>query len=254
MWLVAAAAATCAVAASTPAQGDAETPAVHGTPPPPPPPPAAQQRVGWFDCTGSSPDAHSIKRAWRRAAAQAHPDRHGASGGQGSGDAVADFDELTRLRDVLQEPDRFQLYKALNNLTNLRPFTDRDPSDRDPPPGAPESGSGSASHAHGDAGAGAGAGASAAAAVVGVSFAVAKRCADVLDTSTCAPYATLSARISASMPGGSSWTLSLVGQTRRWPVLCCAPRLAPAPPQPPSRLAMPWAACAHRECRADAAG
>ena len=43
-----------------------------------------------------------------------HPDKVGGSGEQ--------FQDMTALRDALKDPDHFQIYKLLHNMTALTPF------------------------------------------------------------------------------------------------------------------------------------
>ena len=71
----------------------------------PAPEPEPARQPGWVECTAAAADPHSVRRAWRRAAAAAHPDAAGPG-------AVTDdgkFEDLLKLRGALQEPDRFQV-------------------------------------------------------------------------------------------------------------------------------------------------
>ena len=85
---------------------------------------------------------------------------------------IANFGAAQRrsLRDSLKDPDKFQIHKLLRNLTELRPFGESAPQAR----------------------------------VTGARVQVRQQCADVLDPSTCFPYAALTAdfALSRALPPG----------------------------------------------------
>ena len=127
--------------------------------------------IGWADCTGTAPDARSVQRAWRRMALTSHPDKT-------NGGSAESFEDMTALRDSLKDPDKFQIHKLLRNLTTeLRPFGESAPQSR----------------------------------VTGARVEVRQQCADVLDQSTCFPYAALTAdfALSRALPPGAAYTFAL---------------------------------------------
>ena len=127
--------------------------------------------TGWLDCSGSAPDARSIQRAWRRMALKLHPDK------TQDGDSSESFEDMTKLRDSLKDPDKFQIQRLLNGLVGLRAFGTRAPELR----------------------------------VTGAELRVRRRCTDILDQTTCFPYAVLSAdfALSKELPPGATWTFAL---------------------------------------------
>ena len=126
--------------------------------------------TGWIDCSGSAPDARSVQRAWRRMALTSHPDKTGGGGSES-------FEDMTKLRDSLKDPDKFQIHRLLHNLTELTPFEFVAPQLR----------------------------------VTGAGLGIRQQCGDTLDKSTCFPYAALSAEFSLSkpLPAGATWTFAL---------------------------------------------
>ena len=151
--------------------------------------------VGWVDCSGSAPDARSIQRAWRRLSLDYHPDKAGRPGHRGQTDP-SKFADMTELRDALKEPDRYQLFKLLQNLhrpADIRPYGETFPDQR----------------------------------VTSASLLVKQKCDDLLDKSTCFPYAALSLDFALSKPPlpGSTWTFSMAAcappPARRLGISCC---------------------------------
>lgn len=131
---------------------------------------SAVAAIGWLDCSGSAPDARSVQRAWRRMALQSHPDKTGSSSSEG-------FEEMTKLRDALKDPDKFQIHRLLNGLAELRPFGTIASELR----------------------------------VTSADLKVRRQCTDVLDQSTCFPYAVLTSdfALSKDLPPGATWTFAL---------------------------------------------
>ena len=127
--------------------------------------------TGWIDCSGSAPDARSVQRAWRRMALTSHPDKT-----QGGGSEA--FEDMTKLRDSLKDPDKFQIHRLLHNLTSgLTPFESQASELR----------------------------------VTSAGLEIRQQCGDMLDKSTCFPYAALSADFSLSkpLPAGATYTFAL---------------------------------------------
>lgn len=143
-------------------------------------------RSGWAECTGISPSARQVHKSWRSFAQHAHPDTAG-----GSGDSN-DFQNSVLLRDALKDPDHFQIYKLLQNLTTVIPFNE-------------------SSNVPGGV-------------VTTADLQVVQKCTNLLDKNSCAPYAKLRAQFSlaeptlggsgsgASLPRGAAWTLALGAQ------------------------------------------
>eukprot|EP01045_Picozoa_sp_COSAG04_P026463 COSAG04_NODE_3677_length_2611_cov_1.453025_1_plen_402_part_00 len=94
-----------------------------------------------------------------------------------NGGSAESFEDMTALRDSLKDPDKFQIHKLLRNLTDLRPFGESAPQAR----------------------------------VTGARVQVRQQCADVLDPSTCFPYAALTAdfALSRALPPGAAYTFAL---------------------------------------------
>ena len=123
-----------------------------------------------MDCSGTAPDARSVQRAWRRMALTSHPDKTDG----GSSEA---FEDMTKLRDSLKDPDKFQIHRLLHGLAELRPFDSRAPELR----------------------------------VTTASLTVRQQCTDLLDKATCFPYAVLSSEFALSkvLPPGATWKFAL---------------------------------------------
>lgn len=75
-------------------------------------------RQGWFDCTGASTsDAVGIRRAYRRAALGAHPDKND--------DGAESMRSWTDLRDSFRlDPLRFPVFRAMFGDARLQPMSD----------------------------------------------------------------------------------------------------------------------------------
>lgn len=119
-------------------------------------------RSGWAECTGISPSARQVHKSWRSFAQHAHPDTAG-----GSGDSN-DFQNSVLLRDALKDPDHFQIYKLLQNLTTVIPFNE-------------------SSNVPGGV-------------VTTADLQVVQKCTNLLDKNSCAPYAKLRAQFSLAEP------------------------------------------------------
>ena len=136
----------------------------------PPRHPGAGPQTGWVDCSGTAPDARSVQRAWRRMALTSHPDKT-------DGGSSQSFEDMTKLRDSLKDPDKYQIHRLLNSPPGLRAFGSRAPELR----------------------------------VTSADLTLRRQCTDVLDQATCFPYAVLRSDFSLSkeLPPGSTWTFAL---------------------------------------------
>ena len=103
-------------------------------------------------------------------ALRSHPDKT-------EGDSSESFEDITKLRDSLKDPDKFQIQRLLNGLAGLRAFGTRAPELR----------------------------------VTGAELRVRRQCTDILDQTTCFPYAVLSTdfALSQELPPGATWTFAL---------------------------------------------
>lgn len=131
---------------------------------------SAGPQTGWVDCSGTAPDAHSVQRAWRRMSLTSHPDKT-------DGGSSQSFEDMTKLRDSLKDPDKYQIHRLLNSPSGLRAFGSRAPELR----------------------------------VTSADLTLRRQCTDILDQTTCFPYAVLRSDFSLSkeLPPGATWTFAL---------------------------------------------